>query len=880
MLSLELRGARHLRAVYASVDYDPDLLTPLDASFGPGLGSPEERLELLQFDTGRPGELHLGQTLLGTALSDCPFSGDTALLTIRFAATPSPQQRSLKAASSVPGSDRSASLALWNSAAQTLEWDYALQGDYNQDGRVAVSDLTQIGIHFRKAAPTNLAGRANMLSIVDGDGNGQITVADLTPIGLNYGQMVSSYRVYGADSVDDKPGNTQTSSLSPLGEVAFGAALGNALQERLRFQYQLSGAVPAYLWVRPSDGSGEGTPSKYADEFVETPLEGLTLSASSYYGIISGSGSETDPYLNTDLWYAAHFNDDVAVRVMDGELDVTADPALVWSISPDVATVSSPTWARIALRPDVKNWGKFMLSAQLNGKGGSIWFDITRGVQLSLTGALGGSGTQADPYLVGIDSSLPLSVYDVREGEVAGGTDTWEGGWTHYSYQGTWTGPEDEGTRTVIFTTHDTVSNTAFAGFEDSAGGDTTELSLYAERDMYYDDGAGLYAREAGSNTIYFDLLPGGLLPSDGYTAYPELTLPGDVKATGFHQTTWFNALEGYGVVKDSSNWDCYADLFHTTDGGASWNYVSRIQGGNGINYNALYISIWPDQMWYTSYGAGFGIQGTAGVSYDGGLTWNARETSIQTALDPDPAPGFYSYPLRGVVRGGGMLFVAGGEGTPWLAYCSDDPALGGTDWLGFHSLADGNLELLPGNGTVFARGSIAGATVYFRWSGSAFIATAQPDQLIYPQSNQWWRCEPGLNYLMIGRSQLDPLYNLCLSPDGSVLYEMYYVGGATPADSVFRSSSMLRLNDGTAYMIGYKPEGNMEGGAKGHTQLLSSSDGGATWQLLMSQFAAWWGVGSYTLEMHMTLDGQAYLTRNSSGIEYSRKLFYQPVIF
>ncbi len=108
-----------------------------------------------------------------------------------------------------------------------LHWTERLLGDYDGNGRVSSSDLTPIGLSFRKSVaydPAELHGgiawwpagnpgdageaasdepsdevsgaRNWALARVDGDANGQIGVADLTPIALNWQARLDSYRVY------------------------------------------------------------------------------------------------------------------------------------------------------------------------------------------------------------------------------------------------------------------------------------------------------------------------------------------------------------------------------------------------------------------------------------------------------------------------------------------------------------------------------------------------------------------------------------------------------------------------------------------------------------------------------------------------------------
>ncbi len=109
----------------------------------------------------------------------------------------------------------------------TLTWTDYLPGDFDNNGLVSGSDLTPIGINFRKAVsyrdpasangikiwptgePVDTGGAAPgsplpatsgaynwMLARVDGDGNAVINVADLVTIAQNWGCHIDGYRVY------------------------------------------------------------------------------------------------------------------------------------------------------------------------------------------------------------------------------------------------------------------------------------------------------------------------------------------------------------------------------------------------------------------------------------------------------------------------------------------------------------------------------------------------------------------------------------------------------------------------------------------------------------------------------------------------------------
>src|SRR6185295_11188074 len=113
----------------------------------------------------------------------------------------------------------------------------------------------------------SVSGGANSITaVVDGDGNGQITIADLTPLGANLGNRVAEYNVYvSANAADYPTGNTAASTIAAAQTVVFNTATGDKTTQRLQFGFVVPGPQPTDIyWVRPSDGTVEGTPSNKA----------------------------------------------------------------------------------------------------------------------------------------------------------------------------------------------------------------------------------------------------------------------------------------------------------------------------------------------------------------------------------------------------------------------------------------------------------------------------------------------------------------------------------------------------------------------------------------------------------------------------------------
>jgi len=92
----------------------------------------------------------------------------------------------------------------------SLVWHYANLGDYDQNGTVAIADLTPIAMHFGEQVPPGDGD--SLVAVVDGSGNGVVDIADVTAIAQGFLRDVAGYRAEGTasllepwDWVDDTP---------------------------------------------------------------------------------------------------------------------------------------------------------------------------------------------------------------------------------------------------------------------------------------------------------------------------------------------------------------------------------------------------------------------------------------------------------------------------------------------------------------------------------------------------------------------------------------------------------------------------------------------------------------------------------------------------
>ncbi|MDQ3024236.1 MAG: PKD domain-containing protein, partial [bacterium] len=176
------------------------------------------------------------------------------------------QQLEGKTTLQAPASNASASILTLDNGTLELSWDYASQGDYDQNRETNIADLSALATHFGEN--TGGAGpfpRDSVLSVVDGDSNGEINIADVGPIGANFGRRVITYQVLASLDLADFPATNNAPDGSGAEEravVDFAEAQGSPVQSRLRYTFTLPSADLAWFyWVRPLDGTSEGTPS-------------------------------------------------------------------------------------------------------------------------------------------------------------------------------------------------------------------------------------------------------------------------------------------------------------------------------------------------------------------------------------------------------------------------------------------------------------------------------------------------------------------------------------------------------------------------------------------------------------------------------------------
>lgn len=172
----------------------------------------------------------------------------------------------------------------WNegTAEWTLEWSYRNLGDYDQDGTVAISDLTPLAQHYGETYDP-AAEPDCLLAVIDGSGNGAVDIADVTPIAQNFGVEIAGYSV--------EVSLTEGAEWDEVDTVPQGAATGD---ERKLLEFVLDDPEERSLYrVRAYDAgqAAYGAPSNPVRYYTDTLALELVTTAE------GGDGSQEEPFI-------------------------------------------------------------------------------------------------------------------------------------------------------------------------------------------------------------------------------------------------------------------------------------------------------------------------------------------------------------------------------------------------------------------------------------------------------------------------------------------------------------------------------------------------------------------------------------------------------
>jgi len=158
----------------------------------------------------------------------------------------------------------------------TLTWRYRNLGDYDQDGKVGISDITPIAQHFGE---TWSEGEENTLAaVIDGSGNGVVDIADVTQIAMCFGVNLHHYTVQGAHLFN-----------GPFVDVAEVVLPEGAQTARVEFPHDL-GEPPYLNWrVVPYDSEGNAGPASNVVVVSEAPPPAVRILSINPLGGVTGA---------------------------------------------------------------------------------------------------------------------------------------------------------------------------------------------------------------------------------------------------------------------------------------------------------------------------------------------------------------------------------------------------------------------------------------------------------------------------------------------------------------------------------------------------------------------------------------------------------------
>ncbi|MCC7477093.1 hypothetical protein IT575_01430 [bacterium] len=268
-LVVMVRSAQSLRAASLELRFDAQRYRLKDVAWNAAPAGADKAFNLTLADPRDPGRIELG-FVLQDALAQPGFNGAGELCRLRFSSLSNREAKAAvkpvagsppalsRAASTPPRNPGSAASVELDAPGETLSWYYSLAGDYDQNGIVAVQDLSSVGIHY-DPQHSGAYDPASIEAQVDGNRDGRISVQDLTPIGSNFQTRATGYNIYRSAQQSDYPAAHDAPDIqSPIANVNFPGA-DSASGARLHWTVPL-GPVAAgdNFWVRLLDDGAVG----------------------------------------------------------------------------------------------------------------------------------------------------------------------------------------------------------------------------------------------------------------------------------------------------------------------------------------------------------------------------------------------------------------------------------------------------------------------------------------------------------------------------------------------------------------------------------------------------------------------------------------------
>jgi len=141
-----------------------------------------------------------------------------------------------------------------------LGWSYFNSGDYDQDGEVAIPDITLIAQRYLHRQVDGV-WPDELDEVIDGDRNGEIGISDITPIAVNYLRTVVGYSIQGTDEVDGE--------FTELARIELPTGSFNS---RITFTHPVFSGVMAKAYLRVVPINREGNQGTVSNTVTNPPI--------------------------------------------------------------------------------------------------------------------------------------------------------------------------------------------------------------------------------------------------------------------------------------------------------------------------------------------------------------------------------------------------------------------------------------------------------------------------------------------------------------------------------------------------------------------------------------------------------------------------------
>ncbi len=208
----------------------------------------------------------------------------------------------------------------------TLTWTYKNVGDYDQNGIVAIADITPLAEHFQETAD----GEGDSFrGWIDGNGDGIINIQDITPLAENFFSQVTSYGIVARDNPDNQ-------GFREIERVSFEEGLAGE-DGVLTYSWTMGSALRLFR-VAPMDAEGRGGVVSNTVEWENHPPVG-SLGANPVKG-------GTPLTVNFDTSESVDWDGEIVKQELDldgdGTFDIERDGAIIASHTYRVSYVYYP----------------------------------------------------------------------------------------------------------------------------------------------------------------------------------------------------------------------------------------------------------------------------------------------------------------------------------------------------------------------------------------------------------------------------------------------------------------------------------------------------------------------------------------------------------